>query len=130
MSEWHDFDFALIRLVPCVHRGNAINIGLAMYAPTLGFIRVMFIDDLEPLRTFAANVDLSRLELYLTSLEATAAGAPGPIGSMNKSERFHWLTAPRSDIIQSTSPHPGRTQDVELTFQRLFEQEVVAGLPL
>ncbi len=129
MSDWYDFDFALIRLVPCVHRGNAMNIGLAMYAPTAGFIQAIFVDDLEPLQGFAPHVDLSRLELYLSSLEAIAAGAPGPIGSMSKSERFHWLTAPRSDIIQSTAPHPGRTQDLALTFKNLFEREVLAGLP-
>ncbi len=129
MSAWLEFDYTVIRFVPCVHRGSGINVGVVLHTPTRRHIRARFIDDLSALKPFACGMDLDRLGRYFRALIAVADGSTGPLADLSPSERFHWLSAPRSDVLQPTPPHPGRTRDIDATFERIFDLEVRQGLP-
>ena len=121
---WFDFDYAVIRLVPCAHRNDGVGIGLVMHSPSGRFLRARFAPDISSLATLAPGLDLDRVALYLRSMEDIASGNSTAIGSLTLPERFHWLTAPRSDVLQPCPIHPGRTEDLEAAFERIFEREI------
>ena len=85
-----DFDYAIVRHVPSVCRGEFRNVGVILHSPAAGFLAAKFIDERH-----------ERLRRYLEALQAIAAGQPsgGPLGALPRSDRFHWLTAPRSDAL-------------------------------
>lgn len=122
---WIDYDYALIRLVPCVHRGAALNVGVVLHAPTEGYLGARFLDELSSFEPLAPTLDWARVLRYLAGLAAVADGAEGPLAALSTSERFHWLTAPRSDVLQPSATHPGRTRSLEVALDRLFEREVL-----
>ncbi|MDQ2810187.1 MAG: DUF3037 domain-containing protein [Chloroflexota bacterium] len=107
------FDYAIIRVVPRVERGECLNAGVILYCRTRRFLAAAL--DLDPARLAALDLsaDAAEIQAHLDSLAHIAAGGPdsGPIGRLPQSERFHWLTAPRSTIIQPSPVHPGRCLD-------------------
>ena len=107
------FDYAIIRVVPRVERGECLNAGVILYCRTRRFLAAAL--DLDPTRLAALDpaADAGEIQAHLDSLARIAAGGPdsGPIGGLPQSERFHWLTAPRSTIIQPSAVHPGRCLD-------------------
>ena len=125
--DWIDFDYALIRLVPCVHRGAFVNLGVVLHAPTRSYLGARFLDDLDDLGRLGDGVDRVRLRRYLEALTAVTDGDPagGPLAAMSRSERFHWLTAPRSDILQPSPRHPGRAVDPVAALHEIFATEVL-----
>lgn len=123
---WIDFDYALIRVVPSVHRGSFVNVGVVLHAPTKRHLAGKFLDDLEPLRPLWNGIDLDRLRRYLDSLDAIIRGeaGAGALARLSTSERFHWMTAPRSDVIQASPCHPARALDLDEALDSLFDLEV------
>ncbi len=107
------FDYAIIRVVPRVERGECLNAGVILYCRTRRFLAAAL--DLDPARLAALDptADAAAIQDHLDSLARIAAGGPasGPIGRLPQSERFHWLTAPRSTILQPSPVHPGRCVD-------------------
>lgn len=117
-----DFDYAIVRWVPSVCRGEFHNVGVVLHAPTLEFLDARFcVPD-------GASV---RLRAYIEALEHVVRGEAdgGPLAALPASERFHWLTAPRSDSIQTSPPHPGRAPADELSeaLNRIFAHAVSTG---
>lgn len=121
---WFDFDYAVIRLVLCAYRTDGFGIGLVMHSPTARFLQARFVEDLSALTPVAQKVDFNRVCMYLRAMEDVARGNSTAIGALSRGERFHWLTAPRSDMLQPGPIHPGRSLDLEVAFERIFEREI------
>ena len=122
MSDWIDYDFAVVCVVPHVHLYTATAVGVILQARTEEFIDARLVTDEAVLGRLASPGLASRLRRYLESYRATARGEPdaSPIARLPPSERFHWLTAPRSDQIQCSPVHTGRSRDLPATLEALF----------
>ena len=127
MSGVHlDYDFAVLRVVPRVHLGAFVNVGVVLHARAAEFLGLRVLTDVAALRARLPAMDVELLARYLRASEAICAGDPtaGPVALAPPSERFHWLTAPRSDVLQSSPVHEGVTADLALELQRLYENYV------
>lgn len=120
------YHFALLRVVPRVHLGAFFNVGAILHARTSEFIGMRVLDDAVRLSQLAQGVDTDLLMRYLRRLEEVSAGnaSGGPIALLPPSERFHWLTAPRSDVIQASPVHEGVCTDPAATLERIFRETV------
>ena len=121
-----DYDFAVLRLVPRVHVAAFSNVGVVMHARTVEFLALRTITDLRTLASLAPGIDAELLARYLRSCAAICAGeeSAGPVALAPPSERFHWLTAPRSDVLQSSPVHEGVCDDPAAELDALFEAYV------
>ena len=116
------YDFAVVRAVPHVHLGDFVPVGVIVHARSREYLAVRAVTDPSALRTMVPGVDAERLARYLRSFAAIAAGDPsaGPIALVPTSERFHWLTAPRSDVLQTSPIHEGLGDDPGRIMEELF----------
>lgn len=116
------YDFAVIHAVPHVHLGRYEPVGVVLHARTREFLALKALTDPAVLRARLPDMDAELLARYLRSYEAVAAGDPsaGPVALAPSSERFHWLTAPRSDVLQSSPIHEGLCDDPAQAIERLF----------
>jgi Protein of unknown function (DUF3037) len=107
------FQYAIVRVVPRVERGECINAGVVLFCRPRRFLAATIALDEERLRALAPGVDLEAVRGHLAALERIAAGDPeaGPIAALPPSERFHWLVAPSSTIIQCSPVHTGLSDD-------------------
>lgn len=123
---WIDFDYAVVRFFRSVQRGECINVGVILHAPTAGVLRARFRDDIA---AWCEPLPPPRVARYLDALRAVSDGDDdgGPLAMLSRSERFHWLTAPRSDCLQASPRHPGRAIDLDAALDRIFEHEVSHG---
>lgn len=131
-ERWVSYDFAVLRVVPHVHLGVFVPVGVVVHARTLEFLKLRVLTDPEELRRRAPDVDAEMLARYLRACEAISAGDPaaGPVALVSPSERFHWLTAPRSDVIQSSPIHEGIAEDPARALDELFAAYVTSpGAP-
>ena len=126
MTDWIDYDFAVVRVVPHVHLYEASAVGVIVHARTVDFIDARVVSSPDELKRVAEPGREERLARYLRGYQATARGdeGAGPMALLPPSERFHWLTAPRSDLIQCSPVHSGRTKDPAATLAELFRQYV------
>ena len=95
------YDYALIRLMPRVDRGEFINVGVVLFCRTRRFLNALVEIDTERLRAIAPELDISEVCKHLDSIPRLCAGA-GPIGEQGQADSFHWLVAPHSTIIQAS----------------------------
>lgn len=113
-----DYEYMVLRLVPSVCRQEFRNVGVVLHAPAAGFLGGLFIPS-EQLEC------PPRVHRYLEVLDAVVRGdeTGGPLAELPRSERFHWLAAPRSDVLQASPRHPGRAAESELpeVLRALFE---------
>jgi len=116
------YNFAVIRIVPHTWLGTFVNVGVVMHARTAGYLRARVLVDARTLHALAPGVDADLLARYLGAVRAICDGDPaaGPLALIPTSERFHWLTSPRSDVIQSSPVHEGLCGDPEHTLDELF----------
>jgi hypothetical protein len=121
-----DYDFAVLRVVPRVHLGAFVNVGVVVHARTAEFLALRVLTDERVLAQRIPSVDSALLARYLRSCEAICAGdaAAGPMALAPTSERFHWLTAPRSDVLQSSAVHEGVSEDPRAALEALFREYV------
>jgi hypothetical protein len=121
-SKWIAYNFAVLRIVPHVHTGAFVPVGVVLHARTAEFIGVRVTTDPAELAKIASDTDAELLSRYLASCKAIAEGdmSAGPIALAPPSERFHWITAPRSDVIQCGPVHAGLTENPEATLDELF----------
>ena len=122
------YDFAVLRVVPHVHTGAFAPVGVIVHARTAEFLAMRVITDRKKLAGRAQGVDVALLIKYLKSCEAICNGDAdaGPIALAPPSERFHWLTSPRSDVIQCGPVHEGVSNDPASALDALF-QSMVTG---
>jgi hypothetical protein len=121
------FDYAIVRVVPRVERGEQINAGIILSCPTRDYLAARIALDAARLRALSPATDVEEVELALASIPRIAAGdrAGGPIAALPRSERFHWLVAPRSAIIQPSPVHTGLCDDPALALAQLVERLVL-----
>lgn len=121
---WHAYDYALVRVVPRVQTEQFVNVGVVLHARTAQFLGLHL--HLEADMVLPDPLSASLLHSHLGAYAQIADGGAeaGPIGLMPPSERFHWLTAPRSAVIQTSALRAGRTTDPGATLARLFDQYI------
>ncbi len=120
------FAYAILRLVPRVERGERFNVGVVLFCRQLGFLGARVALDEARLAALAPNVSAAEVGDHLDALVRVAEGDPaaGAIASMPPSERFGWLVAPSSTIIQPSEVHTGLCQDPLATLDTLFAKLV------
>ena len=125
------YSYAVIRVVPRVERGECLNVGVVLFARELAYLEARVELDPPRLLALAPDVDLALIERHLRTFVAVGAGAPdgGPLAALPPSERFHWLTAPRSTVIQTTPVHVGATADPQATLEELLNAFVRPPIP-
>ena len=108
------YDYAIVRVVPRVERGEFVNVGAIVSSDAEGFLAARFALDEARLRALDPHVDLTRCARRSRRSPRSAPAAPPPARSARSSlrERFHWLVAPRSTIIQTSAVHTGRCDDL------------------
>ncbi|MBE3559868.1 MAG: DUF3037 domain-containing protein [Ktedonobacteraceae bacterium] len=120
------YDYAVIRVVPDVERGECINVGVILFCRTRRFLGVLIQVDTQRLCALAPDLDLTVLQQQLDTIVLLCAGnaEAGPISHLSQAERFHWLTAPRSTIIQTSPVHCGLCSDPEAALRQLLVKMV------
>ena len=120
------YSYAVVRVVPRVERGEFLNVGVVLFSRELDFLGARFAVDEQRLRALAPSVDLAIVARHLATFAAIALGAAegGPIAELPKPERFHWLVAPRSTMIQTSPTHVGRSSDAEAALEELLGEFV------
>jgi hypothetical protein len=121
-----EYDFAVLRVVPRVHLGAFVNVGVVMHARQAEQLAMRVLTDVSALRARLPHVDVELLSRYLRSCDAICRGDPtaGPVALAPPSERFHWLTAPRSDVLQSSPIHEGVCNELGAELAKLYEEYV------
>ncbi|WP_031425863.1 DUF3037 domain-containing protein [Flavimarina sp. Hel_I_48] len=123
----HLYEYAVIRIVPQVEREEFFNVGVIVYCKNPRFIAMKYQLDSKKLAAFCPEVDVAQVEKNLDAFKAISCGRKnaGPIAQLENAERFRWLTATRSSVIQTSKTHPGFSEDLEDTLEKLFEDLVV-----
>ena len=116
------YDYAIVRVVPKVEREEFVNAGAIVSCPASDFLEARI--ELDEARVLALDpgADLAAIRTHLASIPAICAGGPdaGPIGALSKRERFRWLTAPRSTVIQTSPTHTGTCTDPVALLEHLL----------
>lgn len=128
----HVFEYAVLRVVPRVEREEFVNAGVIVLCRTLGFLQARFALPEPRLRALALastqpDLDLADLHERLRAFERICRGQPegGPIGQLPLAERFRWLTAQRSTVVQTSPVHPGLCHDPAAVLASLYTQLVL-----
>lgn len=122
----HPFQYAIVRVVPRVERGECLNAGVVLLCRPTRFLAARVGLDESRLRALAPDVDPATIQEHLAAIERVAAGDPqaGPIARLGQGERFHWLVAPSSTVIQPSEVHTGLSDDPAAELDHLFERLV------
>ena len=122
MPAREDFQYAILRVIPRVERGESLNAGVVLFSRRHGFLAARTELDAAALAALSPGCDPAEVRAHLETLERVAAGdaAGGPIAALAPSERFHWLTAPSSTIVQASPVHTGLTADPAAELDHLF----------
>ena len=122
------YDYAVIRVVPRVEREEFVNVGIIVSCPAHDFLEARI--ELVPERIAAldATLDLDAIRSHLEAIPIVCRGGSeaGPIGRLSPRERFHWLVAPRSAVIQTSASHSGRCENPEALLEHLLDTMVRA----
>jgi hypothetical protein len=120
------FQYAVLRVVPRVEREEFVNVGVIVFCRTRQFLRARVALDPPRIQAIAPDIDLVAVGEHLDARARVAAGDPdaGPIAALPQSERFHWLVAPSSTMIQTSSVHSGLCDNPDAVLDRLFTQVV------
>ena len=126
MPELCPFDYAVVRVVPRVERGEFVNAGVIVSCPSKGFLKARVELDAERLAALDPEADRETVERHLAAINAVCEGGAqaGPIGLLPQRARFHWLVAPRSTIIQTSPVHTGFCEDGDRVLEHLFRTMV------
>ena len=122
------YDYAIVRVVPRVERGEFITVGAIVSCRAAGFLQARIELDTARLLALAPGVDVTSIRATLDTIPAICAGgdAAGPLKHLSARERFDWLVAPRSSSIQTSPVHTGRGDDLDAVLERLLRTMVRA----
>lgn len=117
------YDYAIVRLVPRVERGETINVGIILSCPERDYLAARIELDVARLRALDAGFDVETARAHLDAIPRVCRGGPeaGALGALPSRARFHWLVSPRSTVIQMSPVHTGRTDDPAAALERLLE---------
>jgi hypothetical protein len=120
------FDYAVIRVVPRVEREEFINAGVILYCLTRRFLDARVELDERRLLALAPDIDVDLIRGHLETIPRLCAGgrAAGPIGQLPQKERFHWLVAPRSTVLQTGPVHSGLCEEPAKALEHLMQRMV------
>ncbi|HET7733180.1 MAG TPA: DUF3037 domain-containing protein [Paludibacter sp.] len=127
MQGKHLFEYAVIRVLPKVEREEFINVGIILFSKRAKYIRMKYTINSERLSAFSTELDIDLLTETLDSFEKICNGNKdgGVIAQFDIPERFRWLTAVRSSCIQTSRPHPGYSENLDETVEKLFGELVL-----
>ncbi|HEY0160876.1 MAG TPA: DUF3037 domain-containing protein [Thermoanaerobaculia bacterium] len=120
------FDYAVVRVVPRVDRGEFINAGVILFCSTEAFLEARIDLQRDRLLALDPGVDYDVVQTHLDAIPLVCAGGKeaGPIGELPQRARFHWLVAPRSTVIQVSPVHSGVHENLETALELLFKKLV------
>jgi len=122
----HTYDYAVVRVVPRVERGEFVNVGVIVSCDAADSLAARI--ELDPARVLALDpgADIDAIRVALDAIGAVCAGsaAAGALARLSPRERFHWLVAPRSAVIQTSPVHTGRSEAPAVVIDHLFETMV------
>jgi len=120
------YDYAIIRVTPRVEREEFVNVGAIVSCPARGFLEARIELDEQRLMALDATLDVASIRAHLATIPTICTGGEpaGPIGQLSQRERFHWLVAPRSTIIQTSPVHTGCCRDPTAVLERLLDTMV------
>ncbi len=120
------YAYAIVRVVPRVERGEDVNVGVVLFAATRRMLEARVELDPGRVRALDPTADLDLIARHLRTFSLIAAGDPagGEIAALSPSERFHWLTAPRSTVIQTSPVHEGCSSDPRAALEELMDAYV------
>jgi len=123
----HLYEYAVIRLVPRVERGEFLNVGVILFSKKRKFLDCRYHINPEKLKLFSIEIEIGEIRNNLEAFCKICHGAAdgGPVAQWEISDRFRWLTAQRSSSIQTSRPHNGFSADLTKTLERLFEELVL-----
>jgi hypothetical protein len=120
------YDYAIVRVVPKVERAEFVNVGVIVSCPERDLLLARIELDERRLMALDPTLDLEAVRMHLAAIPTICIGGEhaGPIGRLSQRERFHWLVAPRSTVIQTSPTHTGSARDLEAVVERLLETMV------
>lgn len=125
---WYAYDYALVRIVPRVQSETFLNVGVVLHARQARYLGIRLHPNRSSIHSlYPEKLSPEQVEKHLQAYACVAQGGldAGPIGVLPPSERFHWLTAPRSAVLQTSPLRAGRTQRPEETLEHLFQTLIV-----
>ena len=127
MPEDYLFEYAVIRIVPAVEREEFLNAGVVLFCARQKFLQMRYQLDAHKLSAFCPKLDIEEIKEYLQAFDYICKGGRdgGPIGQLPIAERFRWLTATRSTVVQTSKVHPGFCKDAGEMLERLYGQMVL-----
>lgn len=127
MQERHLYEYAVIRFVPKVEREEFINVGIVLFSKRGKYLKSLYTIDENKLKWFSSEIDIDCLKEGLLVFDKICRGNEegGIIASMDIPDRFRWLTAVKSSCIQVSRPHPGFSENLDITLERLFKELVL-----
>lgn len=126
MRDHFTYDYAIVRVVPKVERAEFVNVGVIVSCPAQDFLEARIELDEARLLALDPTLDIESIRAHLAAIPTICAGGEqaGPIGRLSQRERFYWLVAPRSTIIQTSPTHTGSCRDPAAVVERLLEKMV------
>ena len=126
MQPKHQYEYAIVRVVPAVEREEFINAGVILFCKKRKFIRMKYRLYQDKILVMRPDAEMEEIHKNLEAFRIIAEGEKegGPIASLEPAERFRWLSAVRSASIQTSRPHTGLSDDLEKTFNTLFDEMV------
>jgi hypothetical protein len=126
VRDHNSYDYAVVRIVPRVEREEFVNVGVIVSCPQKEFLEARIHVDENRLKALDPTIDIEAIRAYLASIPAICAGGSqgGTIGKLSRRERFDWLVAPRSTIIQTSKVHTGRCTDPSTLLEHLLNTMV------
>jgi hypothetical protein len=120
------FDYVVVQVVPRVERDERVNVGVILHCPAAAWLGCRLAVDEARLGALAPELDLAAVGRQLDAIRAICAGeaAGGPIAALSPSERFHWLAAPRSTVVQPSAAHAGLCEEPQAALERAFRASV------
>ncbi len=114
-------------MVPRVERGEFLNVGVILHCRDQQFLQSICTPDEQKIRSLCSSADIEELKTYLQAFEKICKGGKGagPIGELDRTSRFRWLTAMRSSVIQTSAVHIGLCRNAAETLARLHRELVL-----
>jgi Protein of unknown function (DUF3037) len=126
VRELRTYDYAIVRVVPRVERGEFVNAGIILSCDVERILEAAIDLDETALLALDGSVDLESVRSALAAIPRICAGgaAAGPIGRLSARERFHWLVSPKSTIVQTSAVHTGRCDDLTAALRHLMQRMI------